>query len=80
MDYPDETLKLAAALLGSYDLEHAVMTLRLQGSLFGGCCGMVGPNYDYARALSALAAELEACAGRDAARARRAHLAGAARP
>lgn len=80
MDYPDRTLKLAAALLDGLELEHAVATLRLQGSLYGGCCGVVGPDYDYARALSALAAELAACAGKDAARARLARLAGAARP
>lgn len=67
MTYPKETLKLAAALLDGGELDHALMTLRLQSSLYGGCCGMVGPNYEYAAALSRLAAELEVCADKPAA-------------
>jgi hypothetical protein len=61
MSYPEQALKLAAALLEGYELEHAVMTLKLQSSLQGGCCGMVGPSYDLARALGCLAGELESC-------------------
>lgn len=67
MSYPRETLKLAATLLDGFELEHAVMTLKLQANLYGGCCGVVGPNYDYAAALGRLAAELEACPDKPAA-------------
>lgn len=74
MHYPKETLTLAASLLDGLELDHAVMTLRLQSSLYGGCCGMVGPNYEYAAALGRLAAELEGCGDKAAALATLARL------
>ncbi|HSO05699.1 MAG TPA: hypothetical protein VLW45_00555 [Pelomicrobium sp.] len=79
MTYPKETLKLAATLLDSFELDHAVMTLKLQCSLYGGCCGMVGPNYEYAAALGRLAAELESCSDKPAAVAALARLRGETR-